>query len=243
MIQFNLLPDVKLEYIKTQYRKRLVMTISVIASGAMFAIFVLLFLFVRVNQPHTMKDLDKDIDKEVKTLQARPDLDKVLTIQNQLNSLPNLHNDKVFTSRLFDYLTQLTPAEATISNVELDVEAKTITLKGEANDISTVNKFVDTLKFTDYSVDGDDSKKGKAFNNVVLQNFAIADVTGPSGVKTSYEIALVYEEVIFSNTAEDGNAVTNKVKLTVPKIITTRSETQKPSALFQQTVQPKEEDQ
>ena len=101
MIQFNLLPDVKIEYIKTRYRKRMIMLISAIASGVTFTIFVLLFLFVRVNQPKHMKDLDKDIKSTVSKIQETKDLDKILTIQNQLNSLPALH-DKLKTDRLHD---------------------------------------------------------------------------------------------------------------------------------------------
>lgn len=225
MIQFNLLPDVKLQYIRATYRKRIIIFVSVIASIVFFAIFVLLFLFVRVNQTRHMSHLDKDIDSQVKVLKEKKDLDKILTVQNQLGSLPSLHGQKVFGSRLFDYFTQVTPAQASLNNVDVDFEAKTITLKGRADNIATVNKFVDTLKFTEFKLEGDNPKEGKAFSAVVLQSFGIAAAGGQTA-ETSFDISFIYDEAIFTNTAKDGNAVANGVTLTVPKITTTRSQTQ-----------------
>jgi len=101
MIQFNLLPDVKIEYIKTRNRKRMMMLVSIITSAVCFGVFVLLFLFVRVNQVKYMSDLDKDIKSTTSKIQSTPDLDKILTIQSQLNSLPDLHAKKVVSSRPF----------------------------------------------------------------------------------------------------------------------------------------------
>ncbi len=120
MIQFNLLPDVKIEFLKTRARKRLIMLISAVASAVCLAVFIVLFLFVRVNQPRHMNDLNKDIKANLSKIQSTQDLDKILTIQNQLNSLPALHDKKVVSSRLIDYLTSLTPNQATISDVNVD---------------------------------------------------------------------------------------------------------------------------
>jgi hypothetical protein len=236
MIQFNLLPDVKQQYIKAIYRRRLITFICIVVAGTFLTIFVLMFLFVRVNQKAHMDNLNKDINTNVATLRKNPDLDKILTIQNQLNNLPKLHDDKVITSRIFEYLSQVTPASATVSDVEVDIENKKIVLKGTADTLLNVNKFVDTLKFTDFKLSGEESKEGKAFNSVVLQSFSIGTQSagGSAPSEVTYQIDFVYDEAIFKNTAVDGSAIANSVKLTVPKIISTRSEVQKPSNLFQQ---------
>ena len=240
MIQFNLLPDVKLEFIKATYRRRIISLVCFVVAAVFLTIFILMFLFVRVNQTRHLSSLDKQITTSVAELKSNPDLDKVLTIQNQLNSLPGLHDQKVLSSRIFEYLGQITPANVSISSVELDLEAKTLVLKGSSDSIPTVNKFVDTLKFTDYKVEGDDSKGGKAFSSVVLKNFNFDGKTASQNPKTavSYEISLSYDDAIFANTAQEGSAVHNSVKLTVPAIVTTQSETQKPTNLFQQGPQP-----
>jgi hypothetical protein len=231
MTQFNLLPDVKIEYIKTKYRKRLIMLISIIASAVTFGVFVLLFLFVRVSQPKHIRDLDKDIKTNVSKIQSTPDLDKVLTIQNQLNSLPGLHDQKVESSRLIDYLTMLTPNQATLSTVDTDFAVNTMTIRGSADSLITVNKFVDTLKFTDYKVNAEGGPEGKAFKDVVLRSFSMAGTPGQSNIVT-FDISLAFEPIIFTQVKDVKPDATQPVSLTVPKIISTRSETEKPDNPF-----------
>ena len=94
MIQFNLLPDVKLEYVKAQRTKSTVISASFIAAGSAFAIFLLLFLIVNVVQRKSTSDLNKDIKKYHSQLTSTPDLAKIVTIQSQLKALPGLHEAK-----------------------------------------------------------------------------------------------------------------------------------------------------
>lgn len=244
MIQFNLLPDVKLEFIKATYRKRLIIAVSSIFGGVTLLTFAMLFLYVKVNQPKYMGDLDKDINKNVSSLQAKQDLNKILTVQNQLNSLPGLHDQKVIGSRFVDYLVQLTPAEATISDVDINFEEKKMTIEGNAATLSTVNKFIDTLKFTRYQVhkekkDGDkeeDLKKActilsddktacRAFSSIVLESYEIEDQTDlvkKNGGPIAYEIVLNFEPTIFSN-VKDAAKGELPITLSIPKAISTRS--------------------
>lgn len=231
MIQFNLLPDVKVEYIKTRWRKRVIILVSAISAAVMFAIFFLLLLYVRVNQPAHMSDLNKDIKTNVEEIQAVEGLDEILTIQNQLNSLPGLHDQKVVSSRLVDYLTRLTPNQATISDVTLDFEASTLVIKGNANSLGTVNKYADTLKFTEYKINDEGEATGKAFKDVVLQSFAVAG-SGQSGADAiSYELTMVFEPAIFALVRDSTNPA-EPVTLKVPQIISTRSATETPDTLF-----------
>lgn len=237
MIQFNLLPDVKVEFIKTRRRKRLIVFISVVASAATFTVFLLLLLFVRVNQPKHLSDLDKDIKENVTKIQEVPDIDKILTIQNQLNSLPGLHDKKVINSRVVDYLNRLTPAQATVSDLTMDFETSTMTIKGNADNLVTVNKFVDTLKFTDYKVNNEAGASGRAFKGVVLQTFSVSAV-GQSGSKAvTYELNLGFEPAIFA-LYRDAQDPANQVTLNVPSIISTRSATESPASLFSPQPQP-----
>lgn len=232
MIQFNLLPDVKIESIKAAYRRRLVLTISIVASLVSILLFVVLFLYVRVNQTKYMGDLDKDIKTNTAKIQSIQDLDKVLTIQNQLNSLPDLHNKKVVSSRLVDYLNQLVPSQAALDSVQLDFTGNTMSLTGKADSIGTVNKFVDTLKFTTFKVNDNSAKEGKAFSNVVLQSFGVSAAQNTQG--TNFSLALTFDAAIFANTTEEPKEGATAVTLNVPNIISTRSVTEKPSDLFSQ---------
>lgn len=237
MIQFNLLPDVKIEYIRTRYRKRLIMFISAAVSGVFLFIFIVLLLFVRVNQPRHMTDLERDIEQTANQIKETEDIDQILTIQNQLKSLPGLNDQKVISSRLVDYLTKLTPNQATVSDVNIDFEASTMSIQGNAADLATVNKFVDTLKFTDYEVNEEDGATGKAFSDVVLQSFPVASGQGGSNT-ASYQIDLVFDPAIFKFVKDVKDGKDEAVTLKVPSIISTRSETEKPSNLFEPQPEP-----
>lgn len=234
MVQFNLLPDVKIEFIKTRNRMRLVMLICAIASAAALAIFVLLFLFVRVNQPKHISDLNKDIDASTKKIQNIQDIDKILTIQNQLNSLPSLHEQKIISSRLTDYLNKLTPANATISDLSVNFDENKMIIDGNADSFNTVNKFSDTIKFTKYKVNDGSDKEEKAFKDVVLESFTVeTPENSPGGRSTiKYQILLNFDPTIFKIVKDDKSNGEEPIKLIIPNIISTRSNTEKPTELF-----------
>lgn len=242
MIQLNLLPDVKLQYIRARHRKRLVVGISMITSAAFLAILISMFLFVRVGQKKHLNDLDKDITTASQTLSGKPELDKVLTVQNQLKSLDGLHDSKVVSSRLFEFLSQVTPKGATISDVTVDFQLMTITIVGNANSLGTVNTFVDTLKFTEYETDPTNENRPekadpRAFSGVVLGNFALstAEEKKSAGAENvSYDIRLSFQPAIFANLPPNQTNNT-PVRLKVPNQVTTQSEVAKPDDnLFEQ---------
>lgn len=222
MVQFNLLPDVKLDYVKTRRTKRMVMLASFTAIGLAIFVMVLMFLIVNVFQKQHISNLDQDIATKTKQLEGVPDLDKVLTIQNQLSSLTSLHEQKSSTSRLFGYLVQLTPQDAKISDVTMDMETGTMSIEGSAGRLETINRFVDTLKFTNYN---DGATTDKAFTEVVLSSFGVSDSNANDNTRTSYSIQFKYNQAIFDNT--------KTVALVVPNIISTRSVVESPSDLFE----------
>lgn len=213
MIQFNLLPDVKMAYLKATKRKHLVMTISTSVIAGSLTVLVLLFLFVNVAQKQHLNALSDDINQQVKSLQDTPNLDSILTVQNQLLALGGLHDQKPVASRLYSYLTKITPAEVSISKLDVDFATSTMKFTGSGNTLSDVNQFADTLKFTEFTV-GDSDDKKKAFSNVVLSSF------GRTDANANFAIDLTFDPQIFDG-AED-------IDLVVPSTITSRSETEKP---------------
>lgn len=218
MIQLNLLPDIKLDYIKTKRTKRTLTLVASLVAGVSLSLLILLFVVVNVLQKQHINNLTADIKTDSETLQNTPDLNKILTIQNQLRSLPELHNAKPETSRLFGYLKQLVPNDVKISQLDVDYATSTMIFTGTAKDIEGINTFVDTLKFTTYRVGTEEAKK--AFPEVVLSSFSRNEGT------SNYQITVKYDPVIFDNTKE--------VDFIVPKTVTTRSQTEKPAALFEQ---------
>jgi hypothetical protein len=208
-VQFNLLPDVKLEFNRAQHAKRAIYSISALVTVVALIIFMFSLLTVDVLQKKLLSDAQGNINKYSNQLKQITDLDKILTIQNQLHTLPNLHQTKHYTSRLFVYLPQVTPANLNIGKMNLDTGASTIEIDGTADTVETINKFVDTLKFTSFTTNQDQSTQKKAFSNVVLTKVDRNDKV------SSYTVNANFDSNLFT-----GN---NAVQLIVPNEVTTRS--------------------
>ncbi len=219
-VQFNLLPDVKLAFDNQQHVKRLVYTLSFLASGVAIAIFVVSFLVVNVLQKGLLDSAKNEINSYSKKLNNIPDLDKILTIQNQLSSLPSLHGQKRYGSRLFSYLPQITPTSVNVGKLSLDTTTGIIEFSGTADKVESVNKFIDTLKFTTYTSSSSDSSNAQnqknAFSGVVLTKIDRDDKVASYVIDCNLDPALL--------------TGSNSVKLNVPQETTTRSVLNAPSA-------------
>jgi Tfp pilus assembly protein PilN len=215
-VQFNLLPDVKLEYLKAERTRRVVLSVSVLIAIASVGLLFLLFSVTQLQKKH-LGDLSSDIKKESTTLESQKDVSKILTVQNQLNSLTTLHDQKPAATRVFSYLTQVVPEKINITNLVADFTQNSITITGTADSLTNVNKFIDTLKFTNFTTE-DSEDKSPAFNNVVLTSFGLTQNLA------SYTVTFNYDPAIFN--------ITKDTSLVVPKLVTTRSEVEKPSELF-----------
>lgn len=221
MIQFNLLPDIKIQYLQARRQKHLVLLGSSIAGAVSVVALIILVSIVFVVQKKTISDLNSDIKTASSELQGTPNLTKMLTVQNQLKALPALHETKPIASRIFGYITQSTPTNASISRLNTDFTLQTITISGSTDTLGTINTFTDTLKFTTYHTESARDDEKPAFSNVVLSAF------GRDSKGASYTITFAFDPIIFSEAEE--------VTLVVPNKITTRSQTEQPAALFQQS--------
>lgn len=232
-VQFNLLPDVKIEFMRTQHAKRIVYAISAIAVTISLAIFIISFLSVNVVQKKLLSDANGDINKYSQDLKSIKDLDKILTVQNQLASLPGLHDQKHYASRLLTYLPQLTPVNVHIGKLNLDTAGNKITIQGTADTVENINKYVDTIKFTIYPVKGINTEKDckkadgtwdknkkictkPAFSNVVLTKVDRNEKVASYTIDTNYDPSLFVG--------------TNGVNLIVTHEVTTRSVQNTPDA-------------
>lgn len=215
MIQFNLLPTVKVEHIRTQKMKRMVMVTSITATCISAAILVLLFSYTAVQKNH-ISNLDGDIAKLQAELESNSELKKILSVQSQLNSLPALYDGRPAVERLPLFIDQTTPADVGLGRLSIDFSLSTIELSGTAANLSAVNAHVDTLKLTKFTT-GEGSQPEAAFSNVVLSQF------GRNEDEASFTITLSFNPMMFDTTKQ--------VSLAVPAMVTTRAQTN-PAELF-----------
>lgn len=215
MIQLNMLPDVKIEFMRLSRIKRLVISVTVVIIAISAIVLISLISLVYGVQRSNLNNLDSSITKYKNQIVGTPNLNKILTIQNQLNSLPNLENQKPVVPRLFGYIQQLTPVNVTINNLTIDFNAHTFQINGNSNGIYTVDQFVDTLKFSTYTT-SPTSPSLNVFSNVVLSSFGLQTGTA------SYSISVNYDPNIFSSSYDN-------VQLTIPSETSTRSVTEQPN--------------
>lgn len=220
-MQFNLLPDVKLNYIRAAKTKRIVISVSVLVSALVIVIVTIIALSVFVLQKRYIANLSTDITQLSSELTGTEDIDRILTVQNQLAKLPALHEQKPAAGRIYTFLSQLTPANINLNKLNVVFAEKSLTIDGQGKTISDVNTFVDTLKFTKYKI-GDADQEAAAFPTVVLGSVGLNE-TG----KANFVVTIVFDETIFDNT--------QKITLQIPDIISSRSETQKPKNIFDDT--------
>lgn len=223
MIQLNLLPDVKLKYIKAQKTQSLVIGISFIVTVIAVAILALL-LAIDFGEKASISSLKSKVANNTSILTGKPEISSILTVQNQLESLKSLYAERPAIARLFStYLDEVTPENVSLNQLSANLTENTLTLTGTADSLTTVNKYVDTLKFTTYGINGSKSSV-KAFTNVVLSSFGYNSQAQNSSQAASFTINLDFAPTIFNDT--------DNVKLTVPNLITTRSEMAVPGDLF-----------
>lgn len=224
MIELNLLPDIKMEFIKAQRSQRMVTGIAALVSIVAIALLIILLGFNQLQKKH-ITDLTKDIASKSAQLEGKPNINRILTVQSQLESLTSLHDQKPAAARLLDYLNQVTPTTVTIASLSADFTQQTATLSGTAGALSNINQYVDTLKATTYSVEGSTTTT-PAFSNVVLASFGVGGSAG-STQSASYSINFSFDKTIFDTT--------QNVKLEVPTQTVTRTQpgSTTPGALFQ----------
>ena len=224
MTQFNLLPDIKLQYLKAERTKRIVISLSIIVTGVAVVLVVGLYL-MNVVQKNNINNLSSDITTQSRLIGGQANLGDILTIQNQIQTLTTLHEQEPAASNLANYLNELIPTAANISTLTIDFDADTITVSGTADSLATINQLVDSLKFATYSVQGTPGSSN-AFSSVVLTSFGLTQAGGGSSPQqnASYTINCNYAPTLFN--------ITEAVTLNVPTKVTTRSELGQPSILF-----------
>jgi Tfp pilus assembly protein PilN len=225
MIQLNLLPDVKMEYLKAQRARRLATVLSFLVTAVAIAILVLLFIAEGV-QKYQLNNLRTNVSNETAKLKNEPKINKILTIQSQLTTVNSLHAQEPAASRLFDYLNELTPVTININNLSVSFDAHTLTITGGAGSLAEVDQYVDTLKFTKYS-GGAHSHNLPAFSNVVLSSFSLntSSSTGSNNATpATFTITTNFDSNIFNTTRD--------ISLVIPNEVTTRSDQENPGPLF-----------
>lgn len=135
MIQVNLIPDVKLELVKAQRHRDTVILSSIIASAVAVTFLIIVALWVFLGQGVTLRGLTEDIKSSHAQFVAIEDIEKTVTLSNQMANIDSSHQQKSMTSRVFGLLNALsmtgTENSIAVSNFTINTDSKTMTITAQ----------------------------------------------------------------------------------------------------------------
>ncbi len=163
IVEVNLVPDIKQELINAQRMRLTVTTVAFFAGAIAVAIVGVLAFWVYAAQPIQDVLVSQKISGESKKLSSYPDVENILTIQNQLSKLPVLHDSKHINSRVFDIISKVASMipdnQISISRIVVDTSAKTISLDAQApSGFSALEMFKKTIEATKFEYKGKDGQ-------------------------------------------------------------------------------------
>lgn len=208
MIEINLVPDVKQELIKAQRARATVITASILIGLISIAVVLLLAAYIFLIQGIISNRYDDDIAEYNKEFSSVEDLSKILTVQNQLDKMSSLNENKNITSRVFDVLTTIippSPNEVQISLLKIDTSTNKVTIEGQAsNSYAALDVFRKTLgnAYVNYT-DGDGNKQTTELaNDISTSNASYGE--DASGVKVlRFTLTFAYADELFALSSKD----------------------------------------
>lgn len=211
MIEINLIPDVKQELLSAKRVRTYVISGAVVIGVAAVAIVILLALYLFTVQGIRGSLVDDSITKKSNELNGITDLSNMLTIQNQLTSLSEMHNSKNIDSRMFDILTAVNPAapnQIAVSSAKIDAETKTISIEAQANNgFEAAEAFKKTV--LDTTISYEDLIENKTMTSKLTDAVSTSDMSygeDATGKKVlRFAMNFVYKDPVFARTS--ANAV------------------------------------
>lgn len=243
MIQINLIPDVKLEYLRARRMRNTTISVSIIAGLAAGAVVVVAILFLLV-QVGLEKLADGAITSEYDNLSKVEGLSELRTLQNQLSIIPGQHENRSMDSRLFSVMQAINPPapnDVSFTSVDLDPSAGLLTLEGVTENGYTA---VEVLKKTIASIKLEYRQSTESESTTTV---AIADeieVGETSFGQTSdgkrvlrFKLTMKYPKELFTNKAKSARIITPTDEIDV-----TDSRVQVPDDLFSTPARDESED-
>jgi hypothetical protein len=231
MIEVNLIPDVKQEFIRAQRTRNTVISFSIMASIAA-GVAIVIFALLLGGQGVREILADNSIKDDYATLKKNENLSNLVTIQNQLAQVSTLNNDKGINSRLFDILGGINPKDPNhvrISTVSLNPTDNSLSIEGSAaNSFTATDAFKKTILNTKVVYTDKDGKEQtiNLTDSVTLNNASYGtDTTGAKVLQ--FKLSFVYPKELFANTSTN-------VRIVSPTKVTdvTDSRTRVPDDLF-----------
>lgn len=203
MIQINLLPDIKRELIKTKRARSIVILGAIILGSVAIGTVILLAFSHFVVQAAIAQNLNSEISEKAKKLRDVKDIDSLLTLQSQLNTIQEKHDIKTATSRIFSLISEIIPVDpnnVVISNISLNSTEGTIRIEAQAsNGFVAADIFKKTIAAVtyQYSLDGKQIEKKQVASNVIVSDYSYGEDANGSKV-LRFTANFAYDKNLFA---------------------------------------------
>ena len=239
MIQINLLPDVKQEYLRTRRIRNTAISIAIITGLAAGGVVVLLTLVLGAQLTREIV-ADDQIKKQYAEMSQVDSLSELVTLQNQLELISSQHENKSVDSRLFSFLQAINPAapnDVQFSSVNLDPSDFTITLEGLTDGgYPAVESLTKTIMNTKVEyVSGQEEMTDSVASQVAISETRFGEDSSGKRV-LRFKIVVDYYEQLFVNTAKSVEIVGPDRRIDV-----TDSKVGVPDSLFTAPIEDEEE--
>lgn len=212
MIEINLVPDVKQELIHAQRVRMSVMSISTVIGLVAIGVVIVMGLLLGVQGARGLL-LDNSISANSKKLEQVPDINKTLTIQNQLDQIATIHDSEHVNSRIFSVLTSLAQngSEGAIqySSVAIDSSSNTVTVQAQTPTFNGLDAYKKTLAATQfqYTTSGSSSPTTESLaSNIGISNQTQAqDSTGNKVV--TFTLSFTYDNALVSPSSQNAKTI------------------------------------
>ena len=233
MIEINLIPDVKQEYLKAQSLRAKVVSISVLVSLVALGTIAFLAAYIGTQAVRDAYAEQSIKDEYAKLMKDNPDLDNIVTIQNQLANVTALNDKKQITSRILEVLSAINPAEPNdvkMTAVTLDPADNTLSVEATAkNGFEAADIFKKTILNTQVTYTANDKESTVPLTDTVDLG-EVSYGTDSQGAKVlRFTLSFEYASKLLSNQVGSVKIVTPTAKIDV-----TDSKIYVPDSLFSQ---------
>lgn len=223
MISINLLPDVKKDLLKVRRERNMVVSISIIAVGISVGILAILGIWmgslavIKASAEGRIKQAESTIE----AAKSNDQLDRYLTIQNQLAQIDGLKSTQPIYSRIMDYLIQLNPAypnNVLLSSVQLISSSSaenetgeiTMTMDGTVSNFASLDVYKNTLVNAQIIYESKDEAASTSSDITVVESNSNSNTSGAAGSITSGAVQATRENLFTSVTVDESSLGTDQ---------------------------------
>ena len=133
--EINLVPSVKAEALAAMHMRNLILFICIIVVASMGGLVAVLGS-IHGAKSIQMSSQDSKLDAMSEKINSFDGLEEYLTIQEQLNGIATINENRQVLSRIFPFLAAMqpdAPDSVTFSEMSIDMETNTVRLEGKAD--------------------------------------------------------------------------------------------------------------